>query len=372
MSPATSDHSSQNIATEAAKWFISLQTTEVSRGQQEAFADWLRRSPAHIEEFLQLTALQGDLSRLPELKSIDVDKLLVDLDPAEAARNVVPLNLVDNENADSPRYAGSGEEEGLAYPLRQKSGYRRARRFSIAAAAVVTLAAIGLWFSGPFRNDPGEAHYETDIGELRSLTLSDGSHIQLNAVSNLSAKVNETERELRLKDGEALFRVAKDAAHPFRVHTPQATIEAKGTQFNVNVTNGRTVVSLIEGLVLITRPGGSSHRGGGSILLNPGEQVLIAEHATTLPQPHRVDLKSTVAWTEHRLEFEDTPLSEVIAEFNRYSREPFVIEDPTLGAIRITLSFDSQNVQTFADALAANGTLRVVHQASGAWLIERK
>jgi transmembrane sensor len=54
-------------------------------------------------------------------------------------------------------------------------------------------------------------------------------------------------RDLHLDDGEALFRVAKNLAHPFRVHTPQATIEAKGTQFNIDVINDTTVVTCSRG-----------------------------------------------------------------------------------------------------------------------------
>jgi transmembrane sensor len=369
VSAANKDASQPNIATETAEWLIRLQGVEVSREQQEAFAEWLCRSPVHVEEFLQLTALQGDLARLPEFKNLDVEKLLDDLDLSGADHNIVPFRspVLDNENPDSPLRARE-ETPGVRTPRTpQRGGGLRGKKLGFAVAAAVALLALDLGSSGLIHDFSSKQHYRTDIGEQRSLTLADGSQIRLNALSNLSAAVNTTVRELHLTDGEALFRVAKDPARPFRVYTPQATIEAKGTQFNVHVTDGMTVVSLLEGHVLVTPPSGSA-----PVLLNPGEQISIAGHVTTPPKPQPVDPRAAVAWTQHRLVFEDTPLSEVMSEFNRYSHEPFSIDDPALRDLRITASFDSASTQTFADSLAAAGALRITRRDSGGWLIERK
>ncbi len=389
MSASNKNHSNRNGAAEAAEWFISLQGADVSREQQEAFADWLRRSPVHVEEFLHLTALQGELARLPEFRSLDVEKELASLQlPGEDDNdNVICLNVIEPRSSDAQsavshavQLSGGGALEGrVSSSGRDDRRPRGARFLYAAAAATAATVAIGLWFAGPIRDFLDNEHYTTAIGEQRSLTLADGSQIQLNARSNLSAKVDKTARELQLEDGEALFRVAKDSVHPFRVHTPQATIEAKGTQFNVHVSNGTTVVSLLEGHVLVTLPAARSGRDASAagetteaVMLNPGEEISIAGRTSKPPQPHPVDLKVAVAWTEHRLVFEDAPLADVIAEFNRYSRQPFVIEEPVLGDARITASFDSNSTQTFAGALSAAGGLRVIQLPDGAWVIRRR
>jgi len=362
MSPSTTDRANQTAAAEAAEWFIRLQGKDVSRRQQEDFAGWLRRSPVHVEEFLQLTALQGELARLPEFNSIDVERGLANLAPLGEEDNVVSFETV-----------GPGEEAAVPATTQLVDGpdstvgrSARAGRALLAAAAAVVAVAIGFSLRGPFADFFGKERYKTEIGEQRSLTLADGTQVQLNARSNLSAMVNASVRDIRLSDGEALFRVAKDPQHPFRVHTPEATIEAKGTQFNVQVVRGVTTVSLLEGHVLV------STASANSVLLNPGDQISVAADSVSSPKPHSADLKAAIAWTEHRLVFEDATLSEVIAEFNRYSRQPFVIDDPALRNIRITASFDSSSTQTFAASLAAARDLRVTHQPSGVWLIERK
>lgn len=357
MSAANEDPYRPNAATEAAEWFISLQDMKVSREQQEVFADWLRRSPVHVEEFLQLTALQGDLARLPELRNLDVQKLLAAADPSGTDDNIVPFR---SSVLDGNRTAAHKE----------RSNSRR-KRLGFAVASAVTLTALGFGWSGFIRDFFSTQRYRTDIGEQRSLTLADGSRMQLNTLSTLSATINTTVRDLQLTDGEALFHVAKDPTHPFRVHTPQATIEAKGTQFNVYVSKGRTVVSLLEGQVLVSQ-NDRSVEAEMPVLLNPGEQISIAEHVTTLPEPRSVDLQAVVAWTQHRLVFEDALLHDVISEFNRYSHERFFIDDPALRELRITASFDSASAQTFADSLAAAGALQITRRSSGGWLIERK
>src|SRR5262245_23975459 len=68
-------------ARQAAEWFIELETGSPSLDKQTAFADWLRRSPVHVEQFLQCMALRGDLAHLPEVRQIDVEALLAQAPP---------------------------------------------------------------------------------------------------------------------------------------------------------------------------------------------------------------------------------------------------------------------------------------------------
>src|SRR5687767_11202284 len=98
---------------EAAEWFIELKGT-ATREQHEAFADWLRRSPVHVEEFLQLTALEGDLARLPQLKDVEVGSLVAQGAQAPLPQNIVPwerlhplVNGKDQQSAEDRRRSAS-------------------------------------------------------------------------------------------------------------------------------------------------------------------------------------------------------------------------------------------------------------------------
>jgi transmembrane sensor len=329
---------------EAADWLIRLQGRDATAADQEAFADWLRRSPVHVEEFLRLEALRDDLSSLPELRAADVGALL--LHPPLSEENVIDLDpLAPRMVRAKPAVFGGWWAIGLA-----------------AALGLITLGLVALHpLEGFFHTE----RYTTAVGEQRSLMLADGSEVRLNVQSQLTATVDAATRDIRFTDGEALFHVAKDPLHPFRVHTPQATIEAKGTEFNVHVARDRTVVTLLEGRVEVQT------REGAPVILEPGQEITVTNHPAVAAAPRKADLDSVTAWTQRRLIFVDTPLSEVVAEFNRYTRQPFVILDPTIRKERLSINFQSDSTQAFGASLAAASGLKVTLQSDGTWLIER-
>jgi transmembrane sensor len=349
MRPGQDEFDGLAPAAAAAHWFVALQAADVGTEMRERFADWLRRSPLHVKEFLAYTALSQDLGRLPELLRIDTAALLRE---ANETPNVVGIDA----GADLPVAAGEGSV----------SSRSTSRRLGVALAAAAVLAAIGLGVARFSGGAFGAERYETGIGEQRSLVLADGSHVRLNVDSSLTARVNDAARDIRLDGGEALFEVAKDSARPFRVRTPQAVIEAVGTQFNVHVKEGLTTVALLEGRVVV-RP----LRDAVPVPLAPGQEITVADRVGGRPQASSADLDTATAWTKRRLVFEDVPLAEVVAEFNRYSRQPLVIDDTAVGDVRITASFDSGSTQVFAETLASAGGLSVQRRADGSWLIRR-
>jgi transmembrane sensor len=354
------------VAAEATEWFISLQEAEMSPGQREAFVEWLRRSPVHVEEFLQLTALHSHLGQLPELQNLDLDSLLSNFDTTDS---IVPISSDQGpgfEGPDFQTHERAKESAGIVPATAPQTSHRRGVGLSLKLTVAIGFFVVGAWSFEAVRNLLGREHYSTGIGEQLTVSLVDGSQIELNARSSLSATVNTTVRELQLDNGEALFRVARNRVHPFRVHTPQATIEAKGTQFNIDVSDDGTVVTLLEGQVVVSSPASTP------ILLNPGEQIYLARLNSGPLKPQAVDTKAVVAWTEHRFVFEDAPLSRVVTEFNRYRQQPFIIQDPSLRRLGITGSFDVTGAQSFANSLSASGDLRITRQVSGAYLIERR
>ena len=348
MSISRNDTPPRTPLIEAGEWLIELQDPHVSRERQEAFADWLRRSPVNVGEFLQLTALQGDLARLPEIGKADVAALLAE---GSQAGEIVELDPITRTRKAQATRAGERKRRA---PLR------------LAALAATIVAAAGLVVRVSARTAAHTERYRTETGEQRSLLLADGSRVQLNVLSSLTAKVDDRARDIRLESGEALFEVARDLRRPFRVRTPEASIEATGTQFNVKVKERSTFIALLEGRVIV-----KATRGGDAVTLSPGEEISIDAGDGRAVVRRSADPGIVTAWTERRLVFDDATLEDVVAEFNRYSRQPLDVEDPALRKLRITASFDSGSVQAFADTLALAGELKVSRQSDGRWLIER-
>ncbi|HEX8021287.1 FecR family protein [Mucilaginibacter sp.] len=137
------------------------------------------------------------------------------------------------------------------------------------------------------------------------IVLSDGTQVWLNSVSSLRfpfSFLGKT-REVYLT-GEAFFKVAKNAAHPFIVHTGQTDVKVLGTEFNVNTYQANeTVTSLVEGSV------STSSQDKQSIHLQPGYQAIYTSGAGFQAQPF--DPAIELAWMNDIYYFHDTKLHDI-------------------------------------------------------------
>lgn len=325
------------IAEEAAEWFVELQEGESPSHTLANFSRWLRTSPQHVHAYLRLAAFweEADLLRRPvqDLESI-------------------ALRIANGSEVVALR-AGSAPAVKLAARPRRRAGWAVAATVGIASLVVATLA----WM----RADMGAIH-ATEVGEQRSLTLEDGSVLQLNARTRVRIRFSEAQRRVELLEGQALFEVAKQAARPFVVIAGDASVRAVGTQFDVYRKSSGTVVTVLEGQVAVTsgahapspaRPGSriEPERPGrhDAVLLEAGQQVIVTPAA--ILEPRSTDLEVAMAWTRKKLVFESAPLSEVVAEFNRYNSRVLLIDDPLLGEVRITGEFNPADVDHLVEFL---------------------
>src|SRR6185369_17858534 len=81
-----------------------------------------------------------------------------------------------------------------------------------------------------------------------------------------------------------------------------------------------------------------------SLFLVDGESAVIGARAAD-PLPNRARLaadamREKLAWQAPRLKFSDTPMSEVVAQFNRYSRMQLEIGDAELAARHVGGTFN--------------------------------
>src|SRR5260221_5540279 len=110
---------------------------------------------------------------------------------------------------------------------------------------LLALAGMAVWQTECYPS------YSTDVGERRSLTLDDGSTVDLNARSKVRIEFSKAERRVDLIEGQALFQVAKNMDRPFIVKSGEATVRAVGTQFDVDRKATGTTVTVLEGRVVV-------------------------------------------------------------------------------------------------------------------------
>ena len=112
-------------------------------------------------------------------------------------------------------------------------------------------------------------------------------------------------------EGEAFFEVVKKpntGAAKFVVHTGQINVEVLGTAFNVKARRGATEVVLQSGKVRLNKAQDATFK---EIVMTPGERVRIAD---AVPQPvvnDKVETEKITSWTNGKIIFDNTPLTEV-------------------------------------------------------------
>lgn len=181
-----------------------------------------------------------------------------------------------------------------------------------------------------------------------TVTLQDGSVVQLNSASELRYPVQFAGRERRVfLSGEAYFEVAKDARHPFVVEVGHAEIEVLGTSFNVYsyLEEQKTEATLVEGKVRF-------FAGGQEVTLSPGEQG-VWDTAGHLDK-REVDVYPYIAWKDGKFVFRKRTLEEVMRIVSRWYNVNVVFED----AVSKQVSF-SGNIRRYDDFSQVVGMLEM-------------
>jgi transmembrane sensor len=263
---------------------------------------------------------------------------------------------------------------------REEAAAPRAVRWRVVlialAIALAVLLASGLGVR-MYSERSGWESASTAIGDYRRLPLADGSTLELNTASEVRYRLSEKVRELNLAAGEARFRVAHDVARPFVVSAGETVIRAVGTEFTVRIRDDRKVdVVVAEGVVAVSHP---VHDGVMRELLY-GQRVVLLQGGTAVERHHRVtddggrfevvemtrrEIEAHDAWRNNLLVFEDMPLRDIVADFNRYNRRKLEIADAAIGNVRLGGKYRPRDVEGFLRNLGTVMKVRVAEKDEG-------
>jgi transmembrane sensor len=160
------------------------------------------------------------------------------------------------------------------------------------------------------------------VAHRETVTLIDGTRIELNARTVLVVEVTATSRRVRLADGEAFFSVAKDPQRPFFVETAAGTVRVTGTHFNVRTESPTGLeVTVQEGSVRV-RTGDLPVRD-----LSAGDRLVRKSNDVSVLRLSPEQVQDYLAWRQGMIVFVDTPLREALARFARYQGRNLVATD---------------------------------------------
>lgn len=146
------------------------------------------------------------------------------------------------------------------------------------------------------------------------ITLSDGTRVWLNAMSELDFPVvfDDDRREVRLT-GEAYFEVAHDSKRPFHVYVGDNNkIEVLGTDFNVNAYSSVLSATLVNGSVKV-------FNGTKDKLLLPGQEALISLDASSEDiVVQEANMMKALAWKEGDFYFNSDNIAAIMEELSRW------------------------------------------------------
>ena len=328
------------IADQAGEWYVANAETPLDARNAAAMAAWLLTSPVHVEEFLGVSAIARDLKAARTHPEYSVEAILA---RARAEGGTVVRSL---ESPAIPRAAGHPPP---GWP---------AAAFGVAVCAVVSLGLLFNW-NARLREHPAapvvtELHFETRHGEQITRRLADDSLLHLNTDSTVTIRYSKTQRLVTLYAGQADFEVAHDANRAFRVIAGSAEILDIGTQFDVRLEQDATVVTVIEGRIAVeptTMQGkhgtNSSQKHSQSPLQLGPDQQLRVTRGEWPAVPKAVDAQRTTSWVRREIVFDQEPLEQVAAEYNRYAPKSIEITTPALLNLKITGSFATDDPEAF-------------------------
>jgi transmembrane sensor len=311
---------SRRIHKQAAWWVTELHGPDRNVGLEEEVRRWIAKDPRHAAAFELATEAWQQSGNLPgDLPKPPFRSLAVRTRPRVSAR-------------------------------------------SFAGMAVLCAAFVAAVYF--LRNDT----LVTGPAEQRTVELSDGTQVSLNANSRVVVQYNDYVRKVTLASGEAFFDVIKHQSRPFVVVVGDQKVIAMGTSFVVRreeATGSAFAVTLVEGRLAIEPISWPDVLPRAPVpglkLLNPGERLRFAPNATE--KTDTPSIERVTAWQRGRLIFDDTSLSEAAAEFNRYGSNKITIDGPALGKLRVGGVFKIADPSSFAHAMVKAYHLRIVETA---------
>ncbi len=171
---------------------------------------------------------------------------------------------------------------------------------------------------------------ETPKGGHESLTLADGTHVELNTDSAISVHLSSGARDVELLRGEASFQVKHDATRAFVVTVAKRRIVDLGTKFLVRLSQGSVEVALLEGRARLEGDTNTSQQR--AIELSPGDVAVATEYGTRVSVRSKQELLDRLAWQHGMIVLHDETLAHAAEEFNRYGGQKLIVVGPKISA----------------------------------------
>lgn len=291
----SSDDRLDQIESEATEWLVLQTAGRLDPAETLLFENWLQRSAQHRAVYERMRQTWDALAALQQT-------------PGDLLRHTADLHA-------KPRLP----------PIARRW---LAPALAIAASLLLVVGLTAAWIGNPVA--ALIADYSTAPGEIRGVTLPDGSRLELGPSSAVNLHFSNTERRVELLGGSAYFNAVPQAmatGRPFIVDTGTLSAQALGTQFLVErLPSGDGVAVVEHNVAVTTKPSGGDPQ---VMVLSPG-QALRYRKPMSAPDMASLNPQEIAPWRAGNLVFHQMPLHEVVAELNRYRRNRILLANDDL------------------------------------------
>lgn len=335
--------SAESAIDKAASEWVARRSAGLSITGESEFRDWMAADPRHVEAYSRLARTWAVFDRAEQ----------------KGAMNTILTRL---------------ELRGHA---------RSSRRIQITAAFGM-LTIVGLLLFVKLRSPSMVAPSASTLVKASVepiQKLPDGSIVELNRGADIAVEYGVAIRRVRLLRGEAHFRVEKDVGRPFVVRAGDVEVQAVGTAFTVQLARQAVEVVVTEGRVALDR---ANENVGGepapaivkSMLVAAGNRVLVDRTAprSRTPEVHAMtatEIDSRLAWRVPLLQFSGMGMAEAVNLLNRSNRIQILLDDQSIGRLRVSGVFRSDNPEGFVRIVSATFDLKAENRGDHEVVLRR-
>lgn len=295
------------IVEQAVEWLLLIKQGSLNERQQKQFEQWHNSSDLHQKIWQQTLLLEQKFKKLP----------------ADLAIPVIQQQAKKTQSRHWILLLGSFSALWFAYLLNEQQQW--------------------------------SADYRNTNGTVKTVQLSDGGRILLDANSAIDVQYTSEQRKIILRKGEIWIETRPDTSHrPFVVATPYGQAQALGTKYWVKINNNDAAVAVEKGAVKVQPNNRAEYK-----VLKMGEQIRFNQDQ--LQAITTMDA-TQFAWSKGWLMVDDLPLSQFVERLKPYQKGMIYL-DHDLEHVKISGTYPIDNMPQLYEMLEQNYQIQVDHYA---------
>ncbi len=336
---------------------------DINRQEAQVLQEWFSENSANRKYFTEIKHIYN---------AIEIINNPDNIDPEEA------WDAIKNKMAEKTRISKG--------PVLSEKRSRQIYKKLLVAATFLLIICLSfsgayLYFKNKYKTIAAFNEIMVPKGSKSSITLSDGSKIWLNALTELKypEKFGTSLREVYL-EGEAYFEIAKDKNRPFYVRTSDLNIKVLGTAFNVKsyADEGTIETTLESGSLYISKKEEGEKKN--QVILKPNQRLTFVksegrivvddikdkleeleenkntptktgQRSEKLYLSKGIDTKLYTSWKDNRLVFVDESFESLAIRMERWYNVRIIIKGDKLKQLRFTGIFENETIEQALEAL---------------------